>query len=261
MRLSLKRNKILILVILVLFIFSLNLFSKEVRNFFYLISAPIQKPLWRVADATLDFFEGVSRGAALKKEAEELKLENQRLLAENVNLKKIKAENEALREALGIGLTKEFQLGFAEIIGKYIDQDSILIGKGSNDGFSENMPVITGEKVLVGRIVEVYDDFSRVMLISNKESSFDVEIPDRQITCLAKGKGGLEIYLDLVPKDKEIKKRDLVVSSALGGIYPQGLLVGLVKEVKKSDIQPFQQAEISLFLDLGELKKVFVILK
>jgi rod shape-determining protein MreC len=260
MRFSTQRNKVLILVIVVLLIFSLNFFSKEVRNFFYSVSRPVQNIFWRTGDRISDFFEGIFGRENLKKENEELKSENQKLLAENVTLEEIKTENQTLRKALKIGLEKEFQLDFAEVAGKYIDQDSILINKGSKNGLFENMPVITEDKVLVGKIVEVHRDFSRVALISNKESFFDVQISGKGIDGLVRGKGSSEVYLDLIPRDKEIREGDLVVSSSLGGKYPEGLLVGVVKEIKKSDIQPFQQAEISPFLDLQELKNVFVIL-
>lgn len=243
-------RKILPLILLVLLIFSLNLFSRQTRNFFYSISAPVQKIIWEAR-----------RGSDFERELRELRIENQRLLAENVALKEIRSENKILRNALEIGLAEEFQLDFAQVIGKYIDQDAILIDKGAEDGFLENLPVITAEKALVGRIAEVYNDFSRVELISNQASAFDVEILDKDIFALLKGRGRSKVFLDLIPRDKEIQPGDLVVSSSLGGIYPRGLLVGVVESVKKNDVQPFHQAEVSPFFNLQEIKNVFIILK
>ena len=260
MRLSLKRSKILIVVFGVLFILSLNFFQKEVRGFFYSISAPIQKTLWEGGDRVSDFFETIVEIKNLKKENESLKLKNQELLAEIVSLRELKKENQILREALEIGLQKEFKLTLAEVIGKDINQDSILINQGLREGIFEGMPVITSQKVLLGKITEVYENFSRVMLISNKESSFDVKIADTNITGIVNGKGGLNLVLDLIPKDQEIKEGALLITSNLGGIYPQNLLVGLIKEIKKSDLKPFQQAEVLPFFDLRELEKVFIIL-
>ncbi|RLC34943.1 MAG: rod shape-determining protein MreC [Candidatus Nealsonbacteria bacterium] len=254
-----KRSKILVLLIAVLLILSLNFFSKEARSFFYAISSPVQKTFWGAGNGISDFFSGIFSGESLKRENEELKLENQKLLAEKAFLNKVTEENELLRQALGIGLAEEFQLGFASVVSKLADE-AVLIDKGAEDGFSENMPVITAENVLVGKIDKVYKKFSRVALISQKENSFDVEISGKNIKGLIRGKGSSEIFLDLVSKDKELKKGDLVVSSSFGGTYPEGLLVGTVKEVINSDVQPFQQAEVSPFLDLRELKNVFIIL-
>lgn len=243
----------------ILIIFLLNFYQKEVKNFFYKISEPIQKFLWRVGDRVSDFFETITKINKLKKEADELLLKNQELMAEIVSLKELKKENEILREALEIGLKKDFKLIFAQVIGKDVSQDSILIDQGSKDGIRKGLPVISQQKTLVGEISQVYENFSKVMLISNRESSFDAKIPDTEIYGVVKGKGNFKLYFDLIPKDQEIREGDLLVTSALGGVFPPGLLIGEVKEVKKSDVELFQKAEIKPAFDIKELKFLFVV--
>jgi len=249
-----------IIIVGILVIFFLNFYQKEVKNFFYKISEPIQKVFWRAGGRISDFFEAISAIQNLKKEAEELKLKVQELLAQLVSLKELKKENEILREALNLNLAEEFNLSLAEVIGKDVSEDFILINKGVDDGISENLPVITQQKILVGKISEVYKNYSRVKLISHKESSFDGKIVEKEILGQVKGEGNFKILLDLIPREQEITEGDLVESSALGGTFPKGLLVGQIKQVKKSDIQPFNQAEISPLFDLGELEMVFIIL-
>ncbi len=261
MRPSFKLKVTLILILLIVFFIVLNLagFIYEVKNFFYLISSPIQKTLWQTGDNISDFFEGISEIKILKKELETIYLKNQELLSQIVALKELKKENETLRNALNIGLEKDFQLKLSQVISKDISQDSILIDKGTKDGILKGFPVVTYQKTLLGRIGEVYENFSEVILISNKESSFDAEVQDREAEGLVKGKGNLELYLDFIPKDKEIFEGDFVVTTALGGIFPTGLLVGSIKEIKKSDIQPFQTAEIKPSFEIKELDKLFII--
>lgn len=253
--------KIFLILLIIPLIFLLNFYRNEVKNFFYLISKPIQKSLWRAGDVISDFFEAIMKIKKLKEEVDSLRIKNQELMAEIISLQEFKKENEILREALKIGLEKEFKLVFAEIIGKDPTKDSILIDKGSNDGLSQGLPVITKQKVLIGKVDEVYKNFSKIQLITAKENSFDVEIREREVIALVKGKGNFNFYLDLVPREKEIKEGDLVITSALGGIFPKGLLVAEIKKIKKSDIEPFQQAEISPLFDLKELEMVFVILE
>jgi len=260
MRLPSKKNKILIIIVGILIVLSLNFFQKEVKGFFYSISSPIQQNLWQAGDNVSDFFGGIFQGKELKKENEELKLRIQELLAENISLKEFQQENQVLREALEIGLSKEFRLLFTDIIGKDIGQDSILINQGAKDGLSEGMPVITQQKVLLGKITETYESFSRVRLISDKESSFDIKIVESNVAGVIKGKGSFKLELDLVSQEKEVKEGDLIVSTSLGGIYPKGLLVGFIKEAKKSDIKPFYEIEVSSFFDIREVASVFVIL-
>lgn len=254
-----KIGVILVLMVAIFVILNLTGFSKEIKNFFYLTSEPIQKTLWRTGGRVSDFFEMISETKNLKKENEELTLEIQALLSENARLKELKKENEILREALGIGLEKDFKLILAQVIGKDVSQDSLLINKGFQDGISKGLPVITQQKTLVGKIGEVYENFSKIMLLTNKESSFDAKISDSDIYGMVKGKGDLGLFLDLIPKEKEIKEGDFIITIPLGGVFPEGLLAGEIKKVKKSDVEPFQQAEIKPSFDIKEIEDLFVI--
>ena len=212
MKLSPKLKIGIIVVLLIAFFVVLNLtaISKGIKNFFYLISSPIQKTLWRLSNNLSDFLEAISNINKLKKETEETRLQNQELLKELVTLKEIREENKILREALDLGLEKEFKLQIAQVISKDISEDSLIIDKGSKEGIEEGLPVISQQKVLWGRISEVYPNFSRVMLISNKESSFDAKIVnEEEIQGVVKGKGNLKIIFDLIPQEKEIEEGNL----------------------------------------------------
>ena len=275
MKLSSKKNKVLIIVVVVIsVIFLLNFFQKDIKSFFYSVSAPIQKVLWRAGERTSDFLGGIVRVKILKQELDELKLENQELIAQVVALKDLKKENKTLRQALEVGLQKEFKLALAQIISKDISQDFILIDKGSEDGILKNMPVITQQRVLVGKISEIYKNFSKVMLVSNKENSFDAKVKkepssfkelgslnsEKDISGVVKGQGNFRILFDLIPREENLSQEDIVITSALGGIFPKGLLVGKIKEIKKSDVDPFQQAEIEPFFDISQAETLFIIL-
>lgn len=260
MKFFLSKNKILTVVILILIVFSLNFFQKEVKNIFYIISAPIQKIFWSAGDGISDFFTAIFKAKILKIENEILKLKNQQLLAEIATKKELEKENEILRKALNLDLQKEFKLAFAEIISKDIWQDFLKINKGVEDGISKNMLVITEEKILVGTINEVYKNFSSVKLVSHHESSFEVKIIDREIIGITKGKGKGKVILDLIPQDKEIQEGDLVATPSLNNNESGRFLVGLISKIEKSDIEPFQKAEISPFFDIDKTQRLFVIL-
>lgn len=260
MKFFFKRNKVLIIVVGVIVILSLNFFQGEVKGFFYFFSSPLQKTFWQAGSNVSDFFEGIFNSSNLKKEVEALKLEKEELLSETVSWKEFQKENEILREALEIGLQKEFRLASAEITSRDIASDLILINQGLREGLLKGMPVITAQKVLLGKITEVYDKFAQVALISNKESSFSAQVVDTPITGVIKGKGALEVYLDLISQNEDIKEGDLVVTSPLGGIYPKGLLVGLIQDIKKSDIKPFYEINVLPFFDIETVENVFIIL-
>lgn len=263
MRVSM-RNKILLAIFGVIIIISLNFFQSEVKNFFYSISSPFQKALFRAGDYISDFFEGLLEMKDLKRENEELRQKIQEIEAENVKLREIGKENKILREALGVKPKRDFEIFISQKISKdIISPDSILIKGGLDDGIQKGMPVITPENVLVGKIDKVYNNFSAVNLISAKDFSFDVKVAKdtSQIYGIAKGRGNLKIYLDKVLLDAKIKEGDTLLTAVLGGIFPEGLLVGEIGKVRKSDLEPFQQAEISPFFDIKELENLFIIIK
>jgi len=260
MRIFSKRSKILFLIIGAIFVLSLNLFQEETKGFFYNISAPIQGIFWSAGDNIASFFGTVGNLKGLREENKQLRNFFHELLAEKASLTELKEENEVLREALQLGLQKEFKLILVDVTSKDIGQDSILINQGSQDGLSPGMPVITQQKILLGRIAEVFEKFSRVVLISSKDSSFDAKISGTAITGVARGQGGSDLKFDLVPQEKELKVDDLVVSSALGGIYPEGLLVGRVIKASRDDVSSFYQSEIAPLFDLRSTTMVFVIL-
>jgi len=262
MKVSFKRNNFFVFVVIIIMaVILVNVFQKETRSFFYWFSAPVQEVLWRAGDKTSDFFEGVLRFASLKNELDELGQKNQGLIAEIIKLKEIEEENKTLRQALGIELQKEYNLSVAKIISKDFSEDFILINKGFKDNVSENMTVITENKVLVGVITQVYDHYSKVMLPSHKEMSFDVKIrqEEKEISAVAKGQGNLEIILDLIPQEEEIFQGDIVITNSLGGVFPGSLLIGNIKSVAKNDINPFQTAKIENALKVFDLNNVLII--
>ncbi len=253
---KLKTAAILISTICFLALLNLTDFSKEIRGFFYSASYPVQKYLWESGSNISGFFDFIIYLKSLEEKNSELLSVNQKLLSENVGLRELKKENEILRKAFGIGLQKDFHLILTEVIGK--DQDFILINKGEKDGVLKGLPVITAEKALCGKVDEVYNNFSKVMLISNNNSVFDAKIQRDEIYGVVEGKGN-STYFSFVPQVQEIKKEDIIITASLGGIFPAGLLVGQVKSVKRSDVISFQEAEIEPFFNIKNTENLFII--
>ncbi len=261
MKSTFRLNLVLGLCLLIALFLAFNFtgLGGTVKNFFYVISSPLQEGFWKAGDVTSDFLAGVFQAKNLKKEVDELYLKSRSLIVKIAELKELETENQALREALDLGLEKEMKLSLSRIVSKDISGEVLLIDKGGKDGIEKDYPVITPQKLLLGRITEVYDNFSEVMLITNKDSSFDAKILDKDIYGVVKGKGDSDLYLDLVPKDKEVSAGDIIVTAALGADFPAGIIVGSIKEVKKSDIEPFQTAEMIPSFDLKVTDVVFVI--
>ena len=244
----------------ILFLFLLYQLKDQIKNLTYFIFSPFQRFLLKVQQGILVFLETIYEIKNLKKENEILKAEIKKLTVEKESLRELEKENRALREALSLGLEKEFELKMVRFLGKDVSGDIFLINKGSEDGIEEGKVVILPEKVLVGKVMKVYPNFSKVKVFTFKDFSFDVEIGKEKVTALAKGQGNFKAKIELIPKEKEIFPGDKVFTSALGGNFPNGILVGEIDEIKESDISGFKQATLKPYFEFKNLDYLFVIL-
>ncbi len=255
MRTGTTKKRVLMFFIIIVILAILNVFSNQIRSFVYDKTLNLQATLWQI---------GMDQKT--NKEVRILTEENQKLLSQLSELENLKKENEFLREALSLGMEKEFELILANTTAKntftfqgITFEDSILINKGKNDGIRKDFPVMLSNKILIGKIADVYDSFSRVELITNKDNMIDIQIQDTDAFALSKGEGDLKISLDLFSKDKELKEDSLVYTSALGGLYPAGLVIGKIKNIQNIDNEPYIKADIIPSFDLSQLDQVFVI--
>ncbi|HEB13720.1 MAG TPA: rod shape-determining protein MreC, partial [candidate division CPR3 bacterium] len=171
------------------------------------------------------------------------------LLQELAELTDIKKENEELRKTLDFTLKEDFTIAEGEILWKDPSQDVLVVRTG--DGIESGMPVITPEKIAVGRVEEVLGEFSRIRLLSHTQSSTDVVVGEHRIGGVIKGEGRFGATIDLIPQEAVIEVGDVVLTSSLGGIFPKNFLVGRVGEVLQSDLEPFQRAVLDPSFDIS----------
>jgi len=253
-----SKRAILITFLIILLLILFYLLQDQLKNFVYFVFSPFQRAFLKIQKSVFSFFETISEIKNLKKENEALKSEIKKLIVEKESLKELEKENQALREALSLGLEKDFKLEMARFLGKDVSGDVFLIDKGSEDGIEEGKVVILPEKVLIGKVMKVYPNFSKVKLFTFKDFSFDVKIGE--ITALAKGQGNFKAKIELIPKEKEIFPGDKVFTSALGHNFPEGILVGEIEDIKDSDISGFKEASLKPYFELKNLDYLFVIL-
>lgn len=269
-----KKLKILLIILLFVVLITFNKFAgSQVKNGFYCASSFLSRVFWKAGENVSDFFGAIFISNALKRENQEQQRQNFVLLKELADLRALKEENNDLRKALVLKSERKFELFLSEVLAENTGNDSLLITGGKNDGLSENMPLITKEGILIGRIKECFPDFSQIFLITNPATVFDIETyplassvrgeektaDEEKIMGVAKGKGGLKLGLELIPKDKEVAKGNIVLTTTLGGNFPKGLLVGEIKEIRKSHAEPFQEGEIEPYFVRTSLEKLFVI--
>ncbi len=264
-----KRNFILPkilagIIALFLLVAVLNLFQKPFKNFFYFISSPAQKYFLGAGNSASGLVWSFLNAVQLSAKNFQLQSENQKLLAQVASLQDSLRTKEALTGMSANNPQNDLQVVLVNTIGFDSVQDSILLDRGSDDGILENMPVIDSEKVLYGKVVAVYKNYSKAMLISDESSIVNVKIQDSDIAKppiygAVKGSGNRSCYLDLVPNESEINSGQVLVTSALEGVFPKDLLVGKITAPSKNDQRPFQTAKIEPFFNMQKDGKLFII--
>lgn len=232
-------------VFVVLFILSLNFFPSQTRGFFHFVFAPFESLLWSAG--------------SFGKENNLLESENLKLKAELAKLQGAKEENETLRKVLALLKTADFTFMVAPILGKDAGSDVLVIRLPEQGGIKIGMPVVTADKVLVGRVSEVSGSFAQVLLISHPDSSFDAKVPRVDALGVVQGQGRYRLLFDLVQKDAKLSLGDTVVTSSLDRAFPANLLVGTIEEIKISDAQPFAKALLIPFVNLQKEEFLLVI--
>jgi len=284
---------VILILILVGFVILLNSFSYKIKNIFYSASMPFHQTFWKAGSSVAGLLEPVFNFTNLKNENNNLKQENEKLMSQIFAMQNLRTENEALRDAMFCGREEELNLLMADVIGLDDDQDYIMLNKGLADGVAKDMPVISKDNVLFGKVAEVYENFSKIMLISNKNSVVDVKITNISQPVVAqeqpkeetkteekstenqqvkepvakalnvfgavKGKENFKVFLDLVPLESEIAEGDILTTSALDGIYPKNLLVGKIISKQVNDLKPFKTAEVEPYFNVKSLDKLFLV--
>ena len=184
----------------------------------------------------------------LKEENEKLKQRNSELEQSLRELENIKTQNETLQEYLNL----------SEKYGEYNTIPSYVINK---DISKENMTVI-GDQGLVGHVISVTNGTAKVQTIIDTASSVSctMSTTDESIVC----KGTLDEDSTLrgmyIPTDANVVQGDSVETSGLGGIYPKGIHVGIVRSVENAQNITDRYATIDTAVDFDKLDTVLVII-
>jgi len=236
-------------------------FLYPVENLIIKISSPFLETSSSVSYKTVVLFRSVLSFREIVARNKELTDEIQELKIKMVKLRELRRENEFLRKELSLAPIKQRQLKLARLIeiGNQGMSRYIIINEGSDNGLRKGDAVTVSGGIIVGRITEIFDKFSKVILLNDDSSKINVMLQDSRSEGIAHGGEGGELMMDFITQKEEIGKGDVVITSGLGGVLPPGLLVGTVKEIVSSDTEPFQIAKIAPAADYSFIESVFVI--
>ena len=257
-------REIFVLFLILFFISSVIIFAGQNPAVLFLkqILSEILRPLEIVLSSfknTWTFWQtAVLKIRQLKESNAVLTNKNLELYSNLARLKELEGENAFLRE--GLNISKKFtQVYLAAVIGRDFENNrSFLINKGSKDGIETGMTVVGIGEAAIGKIVYVSPNTAKVKTILDTQSRIGAVTLNTKISGLVRGLGS-DIIFDLIAKDKKPEMDEFVISSGTYGIWPRGLILGKIKEMKSTDNQIFNSANIGLFLDFRDFNDVFIV--
>jgi rod shape-determining protein MreC len=255
-----------IFIFLTLLLLSSNLGGKGSWNPAEQIIIEVTAPFQRLITGTINIVEGIwlkyfdlvnvrDENARLMGEIESLRMENSRY-------QETLATQERLQKLLKFKKTINWPVVAAQVIGRDPTGwfKSVIIDKGKNSGLKINMPVVNAEGV-VGRLVSVSPNYSKVLLIIDQNSAVDCVIQRSRDEGIVKGLTTKLCVLEYMLKTSDVVMGDKVVTSGLGRVYPKGLPVGKVLEVVDIPGELFKDIKVKPMVDFSKLEELLVILK
>lgn len=215
----------------------------------------VMVPLWSLAGLTW------GDGGRLEQEALGARLEtaerqSRQLLAENTRLREL---YRAAPRPRGWTLAPA---SVANVVARSPREwlSSLTVGAGARQGLKPGMVAVTRDG-LVGPLVAVAPETSRVRLLVDRQSVAAAAVPSRKATGVLYGMGDGTCELRFLDPDARIREGDLVASSGLDGLYPPGLRIGRVSRVDRLRDEVHQVATVEPSVDFDALREVLLMHK
>jgi rod shape-determining protein MreC len=173
----------------------------------------------------------------------------------------LERENAELRDLLAIANRTELETVAARVVALAPSnfEWTITIDVGSNDGVDRGMPVIDGDG-LVGRVIQVTPDASRVLLAIDPSFSAAARSARNGEVGILDGRGGDPMVFRLLDPAAVIEVGDAVTTSSYqGGVFPAGIPIGTVSQVTEGSSPLTREVQVNPYVDFTRLQHVLVV--
>lgn len=195
----------------------------------------VEKPILSVTS----YFEAITHFEDSTRELELLQSEIEKIAILKEQYAELKRENEELKALLNLNETAtDFQMKTSNVISRDTSgwHNFITIDLGSEDGIQKNQAVLTNEG-LIGKVYEVNASTSIVKLITSEDGLSKISLKISQedpVEAILEAYNSEEqcFMIRVLDDNTDIEIGSNVVTSAMGGVYPSGILVGKVEKVE-----------------------------
>lgn len=214
--------------------------------FYWLSSLPDRVDQW--GDDNLVSRERLmAQNVALRAENDQLQLLFQRF-------KSVTAENDRLRQMMGASERLTHDVITGQLIGVAPDpvRQVIIVDKGQADGVRVGLPVLDRLGV-AGQVIDVSTTTASILLLTDQSHALPVRFLDSDVRSVAEGAGDIsQLQLLFVPQTSNVQPGDIIVTSGLGDVFPEGYPVGEVDFLLRDPNQPFMEIRVRPYAQLNK---------
>jgi len=224
---------------------------------------PVQSALGSVATPVANFADGLVNSGDLKAENRRLRDENIRLQGQVIQAADAQRQLTALLDLNKLEVVKDIPQVKARVVNTAPSnvQLTVEIDRGADDGVAALMPVVVGSG-LVGRIESTTGRTAIVRLITDPELSVAARLAPSGVLSSVKGNGvGALLKAELVKPEEVVPEGEAVVTSAIGGNYPDSIPIGKVVRAEAVAGVSYQRIEVQPVIDFSRLEFVNVLLR
>lgn len=227
------------------------------------VTTPVERAVGWVVTGTMNGWRGYVGLRHARERAVEISRENNFLKLERLEREAERAEIERLRRLLSFAESAPTRsyLG-ARIIGVRLAPSGLQIltlDRGAKDGIARMMPVVTADGV-VGRVHAVSDHAADVLVLSDRNSSIAVRVERTRARANVRGLGKPDACkLDYALRTEDIIEGDVLVTAGTDGVFPRGLPVGRITQLRRSANGLFQDARVIPAVDVARVEEVLVV--
>lgn len=229
------------------------------------VLSPINSGVQTLTGTVASLHGKVQAITTMEAENKQLKKENAELRRANIAMAEFYAENKRLSKLLQYKeQVPEQKLLTAKVVGRNMGdlQDLVIIDRGAADGINKEMAVVTGDG-LVGLVEEVYPDAAKVMLITSSRCKIGARIlrADSRAVGVISGRSveNMPLEMEHLPREADVIKGDVVVTSGFSGRHPSGLVIGTVRETSLEAAGLLLTADVDPSVDSSKVEEVFVV--
>ena len=236
----------------------IRVWTQAIANF-------VQSPVTYASTAFTGFFESVGSLRSAQTENDELKEKIQELQVEVQKSKELVGENERLKKLLNFKEQSQYNILPAQIIGRDTSAwfDTAVINRGSLDGVKLNMPIVV-DGGLVGRITAVSPLTAQIDLITRDKSGLGAivgELGQSNALGIVRGTGKRDqVEMNYVPGYVPVEAGEIVYTTGQGGVYPAGLRLGEITEVRSGSATVPHQIIIRPSAKISSMQEIAVLL-